>query len=135
MNESDSALGISQMLMKGIRFGKLTADKQSEREAQIFQNIKNVAFINVKGVKGFVGHGHFREYPGALSDIITLIKTGSPPGTPIRPLKRVENNFWSLEKVILGCRRVYSLIKAVQRAPVALRQTSISGRCQSEPLL
>lgn len=102
MNEDDSALGISQMLMKGIRFGKLTASKQNEREAQIFENVKNVSFVNVKGVKGFVGHGYFSEHPGALSDIITLIKTGSRPGTPERPLTHIENNFWALDRTYLN---------------------------------
>lgn len=101
MNESDSALGISQMLMKGLRFGRLTANEQSDREAQIFENIRNVSFINVEGVKGFVGHGYFSEHPGALSDIVTLISTSSPPGTSLRPLTKVENNFWSLDRSYL----------------------------------
>ena len=95
-NEDDSALGISQMLMRGIRFGKLTATEQNDREAQIFKNVKNVSFINVKGVKGFIGHGYFSEHPGALSDIITLINTSSRPGTPTRPLTKVDGNFWEL---------------------------------------
>ena len=101
MNEDDSALGISQFLMRGVRFGKLTATKQNEREARIFQNVKNVSFINVKGVKGFVGHGYFSEHPGALSDIITLINTSSRPGTPTRPLIKVDGNFWELDRTYL----------------------------------
>jgi len=101
MNESDSALGIAQTLMKGIRFGKLTAQKQSEREAQIFQNIRNVCFVNVKGVKGFVGHGYFKDHPGALSDIIKLITTDALPGSEERPLTLIESNFWSLDRSYL----------------------------------
>ena len=97
MNEDDSALGFAQNLMRGIRFGKLTADKQTEREAQIFNNVKNVSFVNVQGVSGFLGHGYFSKHPGALSDIITLIKTGSRPGTEERPLTLIEGNFWSLD--------------------------------------
>lgn len=97
MNEGDSALGLAQKLMRGIRFGKLTADKQSDREAQIFNNVKNVSFVNVKGVSGFLGHGYFSQHPGALSDIITLIKTGSKPGTEERPLTHIDGNFWSLD--------------------------------------
>lgn len=97
MNEDDSALGFAQSLMRGIRFGKLTTEGQSEREAQIFNNVKNVSFVNVKGVKGFVGHGYFSEHPGALSDIITVIKTNSKPGSAQRPLTHVEGNFWSLD--------------------------------------
>lgn len=101
MNEDDSALGFAQKLMRGIRFGKLTAESQSEREAQIFNNVKNVSFVNVKGVKGFVGHGYFTQHPGALSDIITLIKTGSRPGSADRPLTHIEGNFWSLNMTYL----------------------------------
>ena len=101
MNEDDSALGFAQKLMRGIRFGKLTAENQSEREAQIFRNVKNVSFVNVKGVKGFVGHGYFSQHPGALSDIITVIKTRSKPGTADRPLTNIEGNFWSLDMTYL----------------------------------
>lgn len=101
MNESDSALGIAQSLMQGVRFGKLTADRQSEREAQIFNNVTNVSFVNVKGVSGWIGHGYFSQHPGALSDIITLIKTGSRPGADERPLTHIEGNFWSLDKSYL----------------------------------
>lgn len=102
MNQEDSALGISQTLMKGTRFGRLSASEQTEREAQIFQNVKTVSFIDVKGVKGFVGHGYFSSHPGALSDIITLIKTGSRPGTQQRPLTHIEDNFWTLDRTYLN---------------------------------
>ena len=101
MNQSDSALGVAQTLMKGIRFGKLTAQKQSEREAQIFQNIQNVSFVNVEDVKGLLGHGYFKNHPGALSDIIRLITTNAPPGSAERPLTRVKSNFWSLNRSYL----------------------------------
>ena len=98
MNEDDSALGIAQTLMKGIRFGKLIAQKQTDREAQIFQNIRNVCFVNVKGVKGFLGHAYFKNHPGALSDIIRLITLDAEPGSAERPLTRIESNFWSLDR-------------------------------------
>ena len=101
MNEGDSALGIAQTLMKGIRFGKLTAQKQSEREAAIFRNIRNVSFVNVKGVKGFLGHGYFKNHPGALSDVVTVITTSAKPGSAERPLTNIESNFWSLDRSYL----------------------------------
>ena len=102
MNENDNALGIAQSLMRGIRFGKLTADRQSDREAQIFNNVKNVSFVNVQDVSGFIGHGYFSQHPGALSDIITLIKTNSRPGSEKRPLTHIEGNFWALDKSYLA---------------------------------
>ncbi len=101
MNEDDGALGVAQALMKGIRFGKLTATNQSEREAEIFQNITNVSFVNVKDVQGFLGHSYFKNHPGALSDIITVIKTGARPGSVERPLTNVEANFWTLDRSYL----------------------------------
>lgn len=101
MNEDDSALGVAQTLMKGIRFGKLTAQKQSQREARIFQNIRNVSFVNVKGVQGFLGHSYFKDHPGALSDIIKVITTGAKPGSEERPLTNIEANFWTLDNSYL----------------------------------
>ena len=97
MNENDSALGISQWLMKGVRFGRLKADEQGGREDQIFHNVKNVSFINVTGVKGGAGHGYFRTHPGVLSDIARVIKLGSEPGSEGRPLVHVQSNFWRLD--------------------------------------
>lgn len=97
MNQSDSALGVAQALMKGIRFGKLTATEQTEREAEIFQNITNVSFVNVSDVSGFLGHGYFSKHPGALSDIITVIKTSAAPGSAERPLTNIDANFWTLD--------------------------------------
>ena len=102
MNSGDSALGIAQNLMRGIRFGKLTAEKQSEREAQIFNNVGNVSFVNVNDVSGLIGHNYFSQHPGALSDIISLVKTGSRPGTEERPLTHIEGNFWTLDKSYLA---------------------------------
>ena len=87
--------------MKGIRFGKLTAQKQSEREAAIFRNIRNVSFVNVKDVKGLLGHGYFKNHPGALSDIVTVITTSAKPGSAERPLINVESNFWALDRSYL----------------------------------
>ena len=101
MNEGDSALGVAQTLMKGIRFGKLTAQKQSEREAAIFRNIRNVSFVNVKDVKGLLGHGYFKNHPGALSDIVKVITTSAKPGSAERPLSNIESNFWALDRSYL----------------------------------
>ena len=96
MNEGDNALGISQFLMRGVRFGRLTQAQQTSREDEIFRNVGNVSFINVEGVSGFVGHAYFRKHPGALSDIVQVITKSARPGTPERPLERLDNNFWQL---------------------------------------
>ena len=97
MNKDDGALGLSQWLMKGLRFGRLTAAQQGPREDEIFHNVKNVSFINVKKVKGLIGHGYFRNHPGVLSDIVQIIATNAKPGSPERPLTHIESNFWLLD--------------------------------------
>ena len=97
-NTGDVALGLSQRLMKGLRFGRLSADEQSSREDAIFRSVKNVTFINVEDVSGFVGHGYFRQHTGALSDIIRVITSSDKPGDPARPLTHLRSNFWSLNK-------------------------------------
>lgn len=102
MNENDSALGISQWLMKGVRFGRLKADEQGGREDHIFQNVKNVSFINVTGVKGGAGHGYFRSHPGVLSDIARVVTTDSEPGSAGRPLIHIQSNFWRLDRDYLN---------------------------------
>ena len=96
MNAGDNALGISQFLMRGTRFGLLTLEEQSAREDQIFQNVGNVSFINVENVGGFVGHGYFRTHPGVLSDIIQVITKSARPGSQERPLEGLHNNFWQI---------------------------------------
>ncbi len=96
-NSADGALGVAQKLMSGIRFGKLQRGTLGENETKIFRSIKHVNFINVTGVKGFLGHSYYRSHPGALSDIIQIIKTNSLPGTPQRPLIHKGENFWELK--------------------------------------
>jgi esterase/lipase superfamily enzyme len=97
MNKDDGALGLSQWLMKGLRFGRLTADKQGMREDEIFKSVKNVSFINVEKVGGLIGHGYFRNHPGVLSDIVQIISTNAKPGSEQRPLTHNKSNFWLLE--------------------------------------
>ncbi len=95
-SESDKALGISQKLMGGTRFGRIQVADLSEQEQAIFKVVKNVAFINVEGVRGFTGHGYFLSTPSTSSDIIRVINTGSKPGDPERPLTHQMLNFWDM---------------------------------------
>jgi len=98
MNKEDGALGISQSLMSGTRFGKLQKENLNDNERNIFKSLKTVNFINVKGTKSFFGHSYFREHPGAISDIIRVIKSENFPGSMLRPLDRKAHNFWTIEK-------------------------------------
>jgi len=94
--DKDQALGISQMLMSGTRFGRVRAEDLSETERAIFKQVKNVAFIDVKGSGGGFGHSYYLDNPSTSSDIIRVINTGSRPGTPDRPLTHRMMNFWEM---------------------------------------
>ncbi len=96
MNRGDSALGLSQRLMSGQRLGRLTADDLQPAEQEIFSRITNVNFVNVEGVLGFTGHAYYRTNRNVLSDISRIIRLSAVPGSPERPLTRIEGNFWNM---------------------------------------
>jgi esterase/lipase superfamily enzyme len=96
MNRGDTALGISQRLMAGLRFGKLTAGRLENADKEIFSEVKTVNFVNVEGVKGLTGHAYYRTNRNVLSDIGTIIRQSARPGSPARPLIRIQGNFWNM---------------------------------------
>ncbi|PCI50107.1 MAG: alpha/beta hydrolase [Alphaproteobacteria bacterium] len=98
MNGGDSALGFSQFLMSGLRFGRLNSDGLTTPEREIFSRVKNVNFVNVKDVSSFFGHDYYRTHPGVLSDIAVTIRECVRPGTQSRPLILDRGNFWILPK-------------------------------------
>lgn len=98
MNRNDGALGISQFLMSGLRFGRLDHDSLETQEREIFASVKNVNFISVEGVSGFFGHSYYRTHPGVLSDIAVAIRQRAAPGSLQRPLITDTGNFWILPK-------------------------------------
>ncbi|MEM6903902.1 MAG: alpha/beta hydrolase, partial [Pseudomonadota bacterium] len=95
-NAGDEALGLSQFLVAGLRFGRVTSNDLSDREKQALNKIRNVSFINVQGIDGFIGHSYYRTNAGALSDIATVIKDSAAPGSTQRPLINGDGNFWTL---------------------------------------
>lgn len=101
MNKGDSALSLSQLLMSGTRFGRMDDDNLSDEDRKIFANVKNVNFINVKGVSGFTGHSYYRTHRGVLSDIAVTIREKAKPGSSQRPLIHNKDNFWTLPKSYL----------------------------------
>lgn len=94
--DADKALGLSETLMSGIRFGRIRATDLGEQERAIFENVKNVAFIDVHGVRGFTRHTYFLDSPSTSSDIIRIIESGHVPGSPDRPLTHRRLNFWEM---------------------------------------
>ncbi|SMG64894.1 protein containing DUF900, hydrolase-like [methanotrophic bacterial endosymbiont of Bathymodiolus sp.] len=94
--DSDKALGISQTLMSGTRFGRIHASNLGEQEQAIFKVIKNVAFIDVHGVHSLIGHAYYLGNPSTSSDIIRVITGNYIPGSPERPLTHRMLNFWEM---------------------------------------
>ena len=95
--QADKALGASQTLMSGTRFGRMQEEDLGERERQIFKEVANVNIIEVQGVGG-VGHAYFRTSPAASSDLVLILHDGSRPGEPARPLTHEVLNFWTMPK-------------------------------------
>jgi len=96
--QADKALSASQTLMGGTRFGRVQEGDLGEREQQIFTEVTNVNIIQVQGVDSLVGHGYFRSNPAASSDLILILRDGSRPGEPKRPLTHETLNFWTMPK-------------------------------------
>jgi esterase/lipase superfamily enzyme len=96
MNQDDGALGLSQFLMAGLRFGKLSQVDLSDNDRIIFEQVKNVNFVSVEGISSFLGHSYYRNHPGVLSDISILVRQNLKPGDEGRPLIHQQINFWTL---------------------------------------
>ncbi|GAA6183125.1 MULTISPECIES: alpha/beta hydrolase [Alteromonadaceae] len=96
-SQEDSALGISQWLTNSLSFGRLNTKDVNLNERNIFNSVGNVSLIKVPKSGSFIGHDYFHSNPAVSSDLINLILFNAEPGSKERPLKRLENNFWSLD--------------------------------------
>ena len=96
--QADRALGASQTMMGGIRFGRVQGTDLGEREQRIFTEVTNVNIIDVQGVDSLIGHGYFHSNPAASSDLILILRDGSRPGPPGRPLTHDTLNLWTMPK-------------------------------------
>jgi len=94
--DTDKALAASQTLMGGTRLGQIRATDLGEQEQVIFKRVKNVAFIDVLGVRSFIGHAYYLDNPSTSSDIIQLLNNNHKPGSPERPLEHRMLNFWDM---------------------------------------
>jgi esterase/lipase superfamily enzyme len=98
INRGDNALNLSEIIMSGSRFGKMTYEHLSTNEKRIFSKVKNVYFIDVEDVNSLFGHDYYRRNPGVLSDIALIIQKDARPGGKLRPLIYEQYNFWCLPK-------------------------------------
>jgi esterase/lipase superfamily enzyme len=94
--DTDKALAASQTLMGGTRLGQVRATDLGEQEQVIFTRVKNVAFIDVLGVRSFIGHAYYLDNPSTSSDIIRVLNDNYKPGSPGRPLEHRMLNFWDM---------------------------------------
>ena len=95
--QGDQALGASETLMSGVRFGRMKPTDLDQRAENIFKEVTNVNFIDVGEVKGF-GHAYFRNSPATSSDLIRILLTDDQPGETGRPLQHRQGNFWKIPK-------------------------------------
>ncbi len=96
MNPNDETLAMSQSVLSGTRFGRLTADDLGDNERVIFSAIHNVDFIDVENVVRRSGHSYFRLNPAVLADIAALLQRSPPPQDPSRRLVSLGGNFWAV---------------------------------------
>ena len=96
INPGDSALGLAQVLLAGVRFGRISFEQLGEAEREIFKSVRNVHFINVSGVLGGSSHTYFNKNTDVLHDMAEVIVSGAKPGNPTRNLEPGEGNFWRL---------------------------------------
>jgi len=97
-SDYDKALGISEFLMSGLRFGRVDAADIGANEREIFKQVHNVSFISVPKSRSFIGHGYFHDNPAVSADLIRLLQSNAEPGSEERPLTLVEGNFWRMQK-------------------------------------
>lgn len=97
-NGEDTALGLAQRLMTGLRLGRITPQDVLPSDLKALEAIDNVHFINVENIPASSSHSYFRNNPNVVSDIILLLRTGAAPGSPDRPLTRLAGNFWAMYK-------------------------------------
>jgi esterase/lipase superfamily enzyme len=92
----DRALLLSKMLFRSSeRVGELTPDEISETTQDYFATVGNVDIIVFAGKRtDFFGHSYFTSNPQVSADLIELIRNGTRPGTPQRPLARSGKITW-----------------------------------------
>ncbi len=91
---TDKALSISQLLMKGVRFGLLAPKDIDVRDRSILERVGNVDFVQAQNVKSLSGHDYFFSNSDVSSDLLTTLVHSASPGSELRPLEHQHGNFW-----------------------------------------
>jgi esterase/lipase superfamily enzyme len=101
----DKAIGTSEWLFGGGRFGKAGFDELDETAKMWAENFAYVdspdrdAVIQYAGKSGGPhGHSYFRTNPAVASDLVLAVRYGRPPGAENgRPLEHVRGLFWRID--------------------------------------
>jgi esterase/lipase superfamily enzyme len=101
----DKAIGISEWLFVGGRFGKAgydNIDDMARMWAEDFAQVDSVSrdsLIQYDGRRGGAhGHDYFRTNPAVASDLVLTVRYSRPPGAENgRPLEHVEGLFWKID--------------------------------------
>ncbi len=93
----DRALKLSKLLFRSTdRVGELTPEEISDATRDYFATYGNVDVIVFEGKRtDFFGHSYFTSNPRVSADVVELIRNGTPPGTPRRPLTRIGKISWA----------------------------------------
>jgi esterase/lipase superfamily enzyme len=92
----DRALWLSKILFRSkFRLGELSPDDISDTTRDYFAKFGNVDIIVFEGKRtDFFGHSYFASNPRVSADLIELIRNGTRPGEPRRPLIRSGKISW-----------------------------------------
>ena len=83
------------MFRSKYRVGQLTPDAIPDRVQEVSSKIENVDVIIYEGERtDRFGHFYFSSNPRVSADLIELIRNGTPPGAPGRPLIRKGKIVW-----------------------------------------
>ena len=100
----DKAIGISEWLFSGGRFGKLNYDDVDDIARSWVDNFADIdsqgrdSVIQYEERTGGVrSHNYFRTNPSVASDLVLTVRYGLSPGAESgRPLKHVDGLFWKI---------------------------------------
>jgi hypothetical protein len=89
-------LWLSKVLFRSkLRVGELSPDDISDAMKDYFATFGNVDFIVYEGKRtDRYGHSYFTSNPRVSADLVELIRNGTPPGAPGRPLIRSSKITW-----------------------------------------
>ena len=96
----DRALRLSEFLFRSkFRVGQLSPDDIPENVQDFFSKVGNVDIVVYEGQRtDKFGHSYFASNPQVSADLVELIRNGTPPGAPGRPLNRSGKISWVFPK-------------------------------------